>query len=139
VPEDAPFLVAGSTHAGEEEAGLHVYQELRASFPSLRVLIAPRHIERVEAVLEVAQQMGIEVERRTQRGVQAGVQAGAQAPVVVLDTVGELSEIYAAADVTFVGGSLVERGGTTCSNRFCATCPLLMGHTSLIFVKLQFW
>lgn len=109
---------AGSTHPGEEEAVARVYKSLRAEFPSLRLLLAPRHIERAGEVVALLRAAGLPAILRSQLGALEvaastcdGSGAAAQDAVIVLDSVGELSQIYAACEVSFVGGSLVERGG----------------------------
>ncbi len=99
-----PFLVGGSTHSGEEEALLAAWKELRAGrAPALRLVLAPRHPERVS-----------EVQKSVRRhGAQAGLRSlgAARAEIVVLDTVGELAGLYGLADLVFVGGTLAHVGG----------------------------
>jgi 3-deoxy-D-manno-octulosonic-acid transferase len=99
-----PLFVAGSTHAGEEEVVLAAWEALRAGpAPGLRLVLAPRHVERASAVARLARERGFGAALRT-----AG---GARADVVVLDTVGELASVYHRADLVFCGGSLVAVGG----------------------------
>jgi 3-deoxy-D-manno-octulosonic-acid transferase len=99
-----PFLVGGSTHPGEEEALLAAWQRLRATrAPDLRLVLVPRHPERVP-----------EVARTVRRnGARAGLRSAgaADAEVVVVDSVGELASLYHLADLVFVGGSLAPVGG----------------------------
>lgn len=103
---DAPALVCGSTHAPEEREILAVYKRLAEEIPELRLILAPRHVERAAEIAREARDAGFEVARKTD------VDKGApSAPVVIVDTIGELSKIYAAASVAFVGGSLVPHGG----------------------------
>jgi 3-deoxy-D-manno-octulosonic-acid transferase len=101
-----PVWIAGSTHAGEEDAVLRAHRAARARWPDLALVLAPRHPERATEVLALVARHGLEGVRRTEW-------SGAAAPpaVIVLDTVGELAALYAAADVVFVGGSLVPIGG----------------------------
>jgi 3-deoxy-D-manno-octulosonic-acid transferase len=103
-PEES-LWVAGSTHPGEEEIIARAYSSLKAEFPHLRLLIAPRHIERAGEVLATLQRANLPAALRSQ------TPASTCDAVIVLDTVGELAQIYAAAEVAFVGGSLIERGG----------------------------
>lgn len=103
----ARWVVAGSTHEGEEEAVLGAFRDARAKDRSIRLLLAPRHPERFDSVMELCGRLGWDTARRT-RFPPSG---GSSAPVVVLDTVGELSDAFAAADIAFVGGSLVAKGG----------------------------
>jgi 3-deoxy-D-manno-octulosonic-acid transferase len=103
-----PVWVAGSTHTGEEEIILRVFRRLCNSLPTLRLILAPRAPERFEEVAALAGRMGFRVARRS---VQATGGTQMTPSVTLLDTIGELSQVYAVADVGFVGGSLVPRGG----------------------------
>jgi 3-deoxy-D-manno-octulosonic-acid transferase len=119
--------VAGSTHAGEEEAALGAHQYLRGEFPTLRLLLAPRHIERVPQVLALARAAGVPAVLRSHLGT-VGCEAGG---VIVLDTVGELAEAYGAGDAAFVGGSLIERGGHNVLEPVLRGAPVAFGpHTA---------
>lgn len=102
------WLIAGSTHEGEEEAVLRALGEARSLNDSVKLLLAPRHPERFDAIEELCRRKGWEVERRTR--IAEGFK-GILPPVILLDTMGELSSAYAAADIAFVGGSLVPKGG----------------------------
>lgn len=118
VPDDAPFFVAGSTHDGEEEIVLRATQVLRDEFPTLRVLVAPRHIERVPDVLQLCKTLNLEAARRSENR---------EYHTLILDSVGELSKIYAAADVAFVGGSLIPRGGHNVLEPVLCGVPVAFG------------
>jgi 3-deoxy-D-manno-octulosonic-acid transferase len=99
-----PLLVGGSTHPGEEEALLQAWQRLRATrAPELRLVLVPRHPERVPEVARTARR----------HGARAGLRSAgaADADVVVVDTVGELASLYHLAELVFVGGSLAPVGG----------------------------
>lgn len=97
--------IAGSTHEGEDEIILRVHRELRQDIPDLLLMIAPRDISRRNGLEELC----------TSLDLSAGVRSrGDQVPgkaVYVIDTLGELAEIYALADVAYIGGSLVPSGG----------------------------
>ena len=101
----APVVVAGSTHRGEEAIVLDAFQAVRPAADGLRLVLAPRHPERLDEVEGLARGRGLAVVRRSR------VSPGNGAPVVLLDTMGELASLYAVADVIFVGGSLVPVGG----------------------------
>jgi 3-deoxy-D-manno-octulosonic-acid transferase len=102
----APVLVCGSTVEGEEALLVPALRRLFQQTPRATVLLAPRHPERFGAAADLLQQNGIASARRSQwRGETL---AGR---VLLLDTIGELGALYALADVAFVGGSLVPRGG----------------------------
>jgi 3-deoxy-D-manno-octulosonic-acid transferase len=106
---EARIVVAGSTHHGEDELLLDAYNEVRENHPALRLVLAPRHLERVAEIERACHRAGLEPLRRT-RLVPAAPQIGG-GEVLILDTIGELEGVYAAADIVFVGGSLVDVGG----------------------------
>src|SRR5512141_905236 len=100
--------VAGSTHDGEGAQLLRAFLSAREADPSVGLLLAPRHPERFDAVEALIRREGVSMVRRT------AIPHGAEhlpETVLLLDTVGELSSAYAAADLAFVGGSLVPKGG----------------------------
>jgi 3-deoxy-D-manno-octulosonic-acid transferase len=98
-----PLWIAASTMPGEEELVLDAFQELRRNHPNLKLLIAPRHPDRFNAVGEIIEKKGFDMVRRTQL-------AGA-GNVFLLDTIGELAAVFQYATAVFVGGSLVRTGG----------------------------
>jgi 3-deoxy-D-manno-octulosonic-acid transferase len=99
-----PFLLGGSTHLGEEEALLRAFEGLRLSGEtSLRLLLAPRHPERVGQVVATVRRHGFSVGLRSE--------GAADRDVVVLDTLGELPTIYPLAELVFGGGTLAPVGG----------------------------
>ncbi len=121
--DGAPLLVAGSTHPGEETAVLRACKALwEGDFPDLRVVLVPRHPERLDAVEREA--AGFAAVRR-RSGLSA--KTPADAPVVLLDTMGELAKVYAAADLVFVGGSLIEHGGQNIMEPCGLARPTVMG------------
>ncbi len=102
------WFVAGSTHEGEDAEVLRAFRAAREVRRSVRLVLAPRHPERFDAVADLCLREGFETARRT------GLDLARRAPspeVILLDTVGELLSAYAAADIAFVGGSLVPKGG----------------------------
>jgi len=102
--EGARVLMAGSTHEGEEEHVLRVYRRLLEKYPDLRLVIAPRYIDRAERIAGLAREAGLTVGLRSRENREGG-------QVVVLDTIGELARAYRLATVVFVGGSFTKRGG----------------------------
>jgi 3-deoxy-D-manno-octulosonic-acid transferase len=101
-----PVLVCGSTVDGEEPLLLKAFENLLVQHPRAVVILAPRHPERFPAVAVLLGQMSIPFCRRSEWNGEP--LAGA---VLLLDTIGELAALYALADIAFVGGSLVPRGG----------------------------
>jgi len=105
----ARVLVAGSTHHGEDEILLDIFAALVADHSDLRLVLAPRHLERVSEIERSCQRFGLAARRRTR--LNPGNGPIGRGEVLLLDTIGELERIYAAADMVFVGGSLVDVGG----------------------------
>lgn len=103
----APVWVAGSTVAGEEEMVLSAYRRVREQIPQAGLIMAPRHPERFAEVPPLVEAAGFRCVRRSALGPE-GWQNGS---VVLLDTLGELAQVYPFAAVVFVGGSLVPAGG----------------------------
>jgi len=101
-----PVLVCGSTTEGEEPSLLKAFETLRVAYPRAVMILAPRHPERFDSVAALLQEMNIRFFRRSLWRVES--LAG---NVLLLDAMGELAALYALADVAFVGGSLVPRGG----------------------------
>lgn len=101
------LLVAGSTHASEEDAALRALDAAEAAGITLALVVAPRHPERLAEALAACERSGRRVRRRTRLGGEP-LRAG---EVLVLDTIGELPGVYGRAEVAFVGGSLVPVGG----------------------------
>jgi 3-deoxy-D-manno-octulosonic-acid transferase len=105
-PDADPVWVLGSTQPAEETVLRAVFAALRKSHPRLRAVVAPRRVERAVETRRRFEEAGFRCSLRSQ------VSSAPDAPdVLVLDTVGELSEVYGVAAVAFVGGSLVRRGG----------------------------
>jgi 3-deoxy-D-manno-octulosonic-acid transferase len=102
-----PVLVAGSTLKGEEETIVRAFNRLRTSGSNALLVLAARHPERFAEVERLCRQEGLSTIRRTELPIDAEPRADA----VVLDTIGELAEVYQIATVVFVGGSLVRAGG----------------------------
>ena len=100
---EMPLILAASTHAPEEEVLLESIRQLQPA----RLMIAPRHPERFNEVAALIQKSGLSWTRRTA----AATADDANAIVILLDTIGELPATYSLADVVFVGGSIVDRGG----------------------------
>ncbi len=101
-----PVLVCGSTVEGEESLLLKAFENVLVQYPGAVMILAPRHPERFPAVMVLLEQMSIRFWPRSAWNGEA-LNGG----VLLLDTIGELAALYALADIAFVGGSLVPRGG----------------------------
>ena len=107
-----PIWVAGSTHPGEEQAALTAHLTLRATLGDALLVLAPRHRPRFDEVAALVERSGLRWQRRSAvLDATRNVTPDGEAAVLLLDTLGELEIFYAAADVAFVGGSLVPVGG----------------------------
>jgi 3-deoxy-D-manno-octulosonic-acid transferase len=130
---DVRLLVAGSTHAGEEEILLAAWPELLKAEPNLAMVIAPRHEERLDAVAELLHRSGYPWRRRSGypwRGDAARIQSSLSlvpGEIVMLDSSGELASVYSLAAVAFVGGSLVAAGGHNPLEPAQFGAPVVMG------------
>jgi 3-deoxy-D-manno-octulosonic-acid transferase len=103
---DRRIWVAASTHAGEDARILQAHRRLLERQPGALLIIVPRHPERFDEVASLVASMGFASQRRSSRG-----RPDRAIEVFVGDTLGEMMIFYAAADIAFVGGSLVETGG----------------------------
>lgn len=119
--------VAGSTHAAEEPVLLEAYRRLDE--PRLVLLLAPRHLDRLDKVEGLVRQAGCEPIRRS--ALKAGLQGAAAARrVIILDSLGELASFYRGAAVAFVGGTLAPIGGHNLLEPAARAVPVLFGpHT----------
>jgi 3-deoxy-D-manno-octulosonic-acid transferase len=100
-------IVAGSTMRGEEAAVLRAVSRIKTTIPSALVVLAPRQPERFAEVERLARDAGFVTTRRSE----LPIDAEPRADVVVLDTIGELAQLYQVATAVFVGGSLADHGG----------------------------
>jgi len=124
------LLIAGSTHEPEEEIALQAWQQLRVDFPDLRLLLVPRHKERFDEVAELVERHGLTVRRRSQAQVASST---SDDRVLLLDTLGELSVCWGLADVAFVGGSLMQRGGQNMIEPAAQGVPVIIGPNTTNF------
>jgi len=100
-------IVAGSTLRGEEAAVLRAFARIRTTMPNAMLVLAPRHPERFAEVERLARDAGFATMRRSE----LPIDAEPRAEVIVLDSIGELAQLYQLATAVFVGGSLADHGG----------------------------
>ena len=105
--EIGPIIVAGSTLEGEDALLVEMFRSVVTEYPGALLVLAPRHPERFDAVADLLASSGIRYQRRSQWDGSEPMAGG----VFLLDTIGELASLYEFADATFIGGSLVPRGG----------------------------
>jgi 3-deoxy-D-manno-octulosonic-acid transferase len=116
---DIPVWLAGSTHEGEEGRLFDVFRALRKTFQDLRLVVAPRYIERAERLVALAAEHDLPCALRST--------GAGEERVVILDSVGELRHAYRLATVVFVGGSFVRRGGQNILEPAACGKPVLFG------------
>jgi len=105
------ILIAGSTHSGEEEILVSLYKELKKIDPHLVLILAPRHLERMEEVEKILKKEFLPWQRKTSFLLRGGGPDQEQSRIILLDTMGELIGLYSLGTLVFVGGSLVPVGG----------------------------
>jgi 3-deoxy-D-manno-octulosonic-acid transferase len=107
VPPERPVIIAASTLKGEEEHVFEAFQRVRATMSTALLIVAPRKPERFEEVERLARRSGWNVARKSE----LPVDTDPRHDVVILDTIGELAQLFQIATAVFVGGSLVDAGG----------------------------
>lgn len=137
VSDSEVLIVGGSTHAPEEEWLLNSFAQLKQRVGSARLLLAPRHIQRVTEVERAIRGAGFIPVRRSALGPPGAAKTSAASTskpsanrdrqVLILDTVGELRLVYHAADIVFVGGSLIPHGGQNVLEPAMAGKPVVFG------------
>jgi 3-deoxy-D-manno-octulosonic-acid transferase len=130
---ERPVWIAASTHRGEERKVLDAFERLRSRFPKLLLVLVPRHPERFQAVARLCNRRGLRVRLRSRtRGA-----LPLQCDVLVGDTMGELQRLYAAADVAFIGGSLVPKGGQNLLEACAVNVPPVFGPHMFHFEEIS--
>ena len=123
--------IAASTHEGEEALVLDAFERVLRRLPGSLLVLVPRHPERFRAVAALARRRGFEPVMRSRRPADCSL-----AHVFIGDTMGELPLFYAAADVAFVGGTLVEGGGHNMLEPAALGLPVLFGPHVFNFAEI---
>ena len=121
--ESRPVWIAASTHKGEDELVLEAHRKVLEKWPDALLIIVPRHPERFNDVYQLCCKAGYKTVRR---GINES-SVTALVPVLLGDTMGEMMMFYAASDVAFVGGSLIESGGHNPLEPAALKMPVIMG------------
>ncbi len=114
--------IIASTHKNEEQHFLNIYKRIKRDYPSLLLLIVPRHPERFNEVAKLCEANQLKIVRRSHKK-----DCSANTDVYLADTMGELKMLYAAADVAFVGGSMVPVGGHNVLEPAVIGVPVMFG------------
>ncbi len=127
-----PTLVAASTHEGEEAILLNAFKRIREKIPDTLLIIVPRHPERFTKVGKLCEGEGFSIVQRSLKQ-----KPSTRTDVILGDTMGELCLIYAAADIAFVGGSLVPIGGHNLIEPAAIGMPILTGPNLQNFTEIS--
>lgn len=123
--------VAASTHQGEDAQVLAMHQNLLKVLPSLLLVIVPRHPERFDDVYQLAKQTGLSIQRRSEHK-----EFSPEAQIITGDSMGEMLSWFAAADIAFMGGSLVETGGHNPLEPAALAVPVVSGPHVFNFAEI---
>lgn len=126
-----PVWIAASTHRGEDELVLQAFAAVRLRFPETLLLLVPRHPERFGEVAALVERSGLKCVRRSE-----GRPCAPDTAVFLGDSMGELLLFYAAADLAFVGGSLVPIGGHNVLEPAALRVPALTGPHYFNFAEI---
>ena len=126
IPDNLTVITAGSTHQGEEEHILATYLELLTTYNHLFLVLVPRHPERAGEVALLLERMNLSYRRRTTITA-SEVLLFEGGKVLLIDTIGEMMDLYALSDLAFVGGSLVPTGGHNLLEPASVGVPTIFG------------
>jgi 3-deoxy-D-manno-octulosonic-acid transferase len=124
IKKNEPIFLAGSTRHSEEEIILDAYQKVIRSAPDTLLILAPRHLERTRHIEKIFKSRGLCCQLRT---CLENNGTNRTAPVIILDTMGELQSLYSIATVVFCGGSLAPLGGQNILEPAVWAKPVLYG------------
>jgi 3-deoxy-D-manno-octulosonic-acid transferase len=127
-----PVFIAASTHAGEEEIIVKSFEKISAQDPDVLLIIAPRHPERAQEIINLCEAHKFAYCRRS-----LGELPKAETKVFIADTMGELVLFYATSDITFVGGSLIVRGGHNVLEPAALGIPVITGESLYNFAQID--
>ncbi|OGW09139.1 MAG: hypothetical protein A2W77_05755 [Nitrospinae bacterium RIFCSPLOWO2_12_39_16] len=127
------IFIAGSTHPGEEETIIRLYSHILKNHADFRLVIAPRHIDRVGDVEEIVKRKGLASVRKSE--IQ-NPKSKIQNPIIIIDTIGELGFMYSIADIVFIGGSLIPHGGQNILEPAFYKKPVIFGKYMMNFQEI---
>lgn len=115
------IIIAGSTHKGEDEIILNSFKKLKNDFPDIKLLLAPRHLTRVNEVKKLVEETNLTY------GMRSNNDNFENNEIIILDTLGELSKIYQISDFAFIGGSFNKTGGHNPLEAIVYNKPVISG------------
>mgnify|MGYP006410726315 FL=1 len=130
IDDDDLILVGGSTHAGEEEILIRVFERLNKVYPNLKLILAPRHVERTREVSRLIEKTGFVPVLKTEAERSGYKWQNTKREIILIDTVGDLEKVYSISNFVFVGKSLVPSGGQNMMEPAGMGNPVIFGpHT----------
>ena len=115
------IIIAGSTHKGEDEIVLEAFSALKKEFSDIKLIIAPRHLQRVPQIVELIKKTGLSFSKRS---MNADFNSN---EIIILDTIGELGKTYSLCDFAFIGGSFNKTGGHNPLEAVVYSKPVISG------------
>ena len=134
IPEDCCVVTAGSTREGEDQYLISTFKELSAQIRNLFLVLVPRHPERTAEIAALLETAGVRYQKRTALTAESSLQSGG---ALLVDTVGEMMNLYALADVAFVGGSMVPIGGHNLLEPASVGVPSIFGPHMANFREIE--
>jgi 3-deoxy-D-manno-octulosonic-acid transferase len=128
------FILAASTHKGEEEIVLNAYkifQQNNPSHPNVKLVICPRHPERANSVKSLCNEMGFDGKKFS------CTEGDSQPEVIIIDRIGLLNTCYMLSSCAFVGGSLINHGGHNLAEPACNKTPIIIGPYTFNFEEMS--
>ncbi len=120
LPQNRIIFICGSTHPGEEELLISSYLRVREEFPEIFLILAPRNVKRSQEIKDIASTHSLSISMRTEP-------QQSSSDIFILNTIGELAACYSLAQIAFVGGSLVSKGGHNPIEPASMGIPVLFG------------
>ena len=115
------IIIAGSTHKGEDEIVLEAFSALKKEFPDIKLIIAPRHLQRVPQIVDLIKKTGLSFSKRSMNADFNNNE------IIILDTIGELGKTYSLCDFAFIGGSFNKTGGHNPLEAVVYSKPVISG------------
>ena len=128
------FILAASTHKGEEEIVLNAYkifQQNNPSHPNVKLVICPRHPERANSVKSLCNEMGFDGKKFS------CMEGDSQPEVIIIDRIGLLNTCYMLSSCAFIGGSLINHGGHNLAEPACNKTPIIIGPYTFNFEEMS--
>ncbi len=125
---DNPYFLAASTHEGEDQVILESFNLIKKDYPLIKLVVVPRHPERARKIKLLFQNMGAKSIYESE--------VGTPSDILIIQSLGILPSLYSDAELAFVGGSIVNRGGHNVIEPAIAKCPFILGKNYFNFKNI---